>query len=685
MNYTQFAQRIKNKYPQYQDIDDLELANKVISKYPQYQQQIEFDATPLEQTPQEQYIPDLGSQPEISQDENIIQQLLRLDKERVEKTKQRMRERGIEDPQVQTIPEIGKGALNLASYLPVAAPARLGRYAKGAYELVAPSLAGAGARYLGEREKGQDAKDALSTAAKQARAEIATGAALSPVLKLGKAGVKKLSQGIPDDLYKKAKQFSQKTSKPLVERIEQLKKLGQKATKSNKKIDENLEDMANKAAKENKDTANKISNTMTNLSTKFFEKNDKQKLANLIKKIPDTEIDELIESQHNKLIKKATPIIQDGGKKRNRESESLLSDFRKRFMTEKKSTRTRLLPSKKDPTVLERTKETITKYTPIKNRTTFFNEMRLISDKSTFGEGKKAVGQSYAKIHKNFNDFLKSKSPEYKEHKELGQLLVNFSKYKPDITDVYDANKIQKGIKETLDTFDKSPDPDSVKRIDDFLKQAKKYKFKTDINLEKYNKNLEAMKFEKSGIKGLTTEQIESLPAKTRENYLKNKDLAELTKEPLFTGTKKAEKVATDPSRMGRIMELLPPELRKNIEIEEAKRSYDALTSGLTASGEIPYVSPFVNQYFLASQIARKGLKSPALQGYAKKFAEGDTAITPEIIKAGAKVGARALPRQFFGKDQMPQTREELMQQRRQSQNVGQLRTLEQIKKERGL
>lgn len=77
MNYTQFAQRIKNKYPQYKDIDDLELANKVISKYPQYQQVVEFDTTPIEQppleqtpieqTPQEQYIQDVGGQPDFTQ------------------------------------------------------------------------------------------------------------------------------------------------------------------------------------------------------------------------------------------------------------------------------------------------------------------------------------------------------------------------------------------------------------------------------------------------------------------------------------------------------------------------------------------------------------------------------------------------------------------------------------------
>lgn len=43
MNYKQFSQNIKTKYPEYQDIDDLELANKMIAKYPQYQEQVEFD------------------------------------------------------------------------------------------------------------------------------------------------------------------------------------------------------------------------------------------------------------------------------------------------------------------------------------------------------------------------------------------------------------------------------------------------------------------------------------------------------------------------------------------------------------------------------------------------------------------------------------------------------------------
>jgi hypothetical protein len=570
--------------------------------------------------------------------------------------------------------------------------------AKGAYELGLPAALGAGARYIGEREKGQYAEDAASTAATQAATEMATGAVVTPALKLGKATLKKLSEAIPDDLYKKAKQFSQDTAKPITERIEQLKKLGIKANETNKKIDVDLQKMAEKATVENKSTAGKISDTMNKLSKKFFINNTPEKLSNQIKNIPDTTMDALIENQHTKLVNEAIPIVQDDGIKRNREAEALLNDFRNRFMSKKSITKTKLEPSEKDPSILMPKKEKITEYSPIKNRVTFFKEMRLIADKSTFGEGKKAVGQSYARIHKDFNDFLKSKSTQYKDQKELGESIVNFGKLKPEIDNTYDKNKIQKAIKETLETFDKTPDTDSVRRLDDFLKQAKKYKYKADIDLKKYNKNLDVMQFEKAGTKGLTKEQIESLPAKTRENYLKNQDLSELIKEPLFTGKQKAQQVATDPTKMGRIMELLPPELRKNIEIEDAKRMYDELTRGLTASGEIPYVSPFVSRYFLASQIARKGLKSPAIQGYAKELVEGDTAIKPEMIRAGAKLGARALPRQFFGTDSQrvdaarnPMTGQVEIKKRDpfaiKRQNSGGIapRSLQQIRQERGL
>lgn len=41
MHYQEFSKRIKEKYPQYNDIDDRELATKIVAKYPQYQ--VDFD------------------------------------------------------------------------------------------------------------------------------------------------------------------------------------------------------------------------------------------------------------------------------------------------------------------------------------------------------------------------------------------------------------------------------------------------------------------------------------------------------------------------------------------------------------------------------------------------------------------------------------------------------------------
>lgn len=43
MDYNEFAQKIKTKYPEYKDIDNKELAQKVIAKYPQYENQVTFD------------------------------------------------------------------------------------------------------------------------------------------------------------------------------------------------------------------------------------------------------------------------------------------------------------------------------------------------------------------------------------------------------------------------------------------------------------------------------------------------------------------------------------------------------------------------------------------------------------------------------------------------------------------
>lgn len=48
-DYIEFAAKIKEKYPQYKDIDDLTLAQKVVEKYPQYKEQVTFEK--VQETP----------------------------------------------------------------------------------------------------------------------------------------------------------------------------------------------------------------------------------------------------------------------------------------------------------------------------------------------------------------------------------------------------------------------------------------------------------------------------------------------------------------------------------------------------------------------------------------------------------------------------------------------------------
>ena len=43
-DYKEFAKTVKAKYPQYKDVDDLELAQKMVDKFPEYKTQVTFDA-----------------------------------------------------------------------------------------------------------------------------------------------------------------------------------------------------------------------------------------------------------------------------------------------------------------------------------------------------------------------------------------------------------------------------------------------------------------------------------------------------------------------------------------------------------------------------------------------------------------------------------------------------------------
>jgi len=40
LDYNQFAEKIKQKYPEYKDIDNYTLATKMVEKYPEYQTQV---------------------------------------------------------------------------------------------------------------------------------------------------------------------------------------------------------------------------------------------------------------------------------------------------------------------------------------------------------------------------------------------------------------------------------------------------------------------------------------------------------------------------------------------------------------------------------------------------------------------------------------------------------------------
>lgn len=60
MNYQEFAQKIKSKYPQYSDMSDMDLAQKMVAKYPQYSDVTFDNSTPTpEQKPS--FLSNLGN------------------------------------------------------------------------------------------------------------------------------------------------------------------------------------------------------------------------------------------------------------------------------------------------------------------------------------------------------------------------------------------------------------------------------------------------------------------------------------------------------------------------------------------------------------------------------------------------------------------------------------------------
>ena len=540
------------------------------------------------------------------ENETIVQKLLRLDRERAKKKEQELAEKGIKTVfgkpiKVQTVPEIAKSTLGLASYMPTPAglTSKMGLLGKIAAETVPQAAAGGAARYIGEREKGVYPEEALQTAATQAATEVGVGAGITAAGKGITAGLRKIGEQIPEDLYGKAREFVAEKAKPLDTRIKQLKEIGSKALKRKEAIDLKQENIADIAAKDNKSVAKNISRKMIELSKKFTKQNEKINKPSLISNISEKDLSGAIQDEYNKLLRNAEPLMENGGISRNVEAENLLKDFRQRFMTSKKVVTERFIP---DPTGYGRGRtEKVTEeiFTPIKDRKKFFDEMRFIVDKGNWEAGERAIGQNYARVHESLNRFLKKNSEKYAEHKKLGKAIVDFSRFKPDVKDAYDSNKVNDALKKALNTFKKDPDPDSIAILQEYIERAKKEG--KDINLQnildKYEKNINKMEF-KGSKSGMTEKQIKDLDPKVRYKYLKNKDLSELSDEAtLFKKGTKAEDVATEPSRMGRILNLIreqDKELVKNIETEEAKRAYDALTKGVFM-GDIPLISPFLS------------------------------------------------------------------------------------------
>lgn len=60
MDYNTFAENIKTKYPQYQDMDNKELAQKMVAKYPEYKD-VSFDSAPIQGSIEKNVLADAGN------------------------------------------------------------------------------------------------------------------------------------------------------------------------------------------------------------------------------------------------------------------------------------------------------------------------------------------------------------------------------------------------------------------------------------------------------------------------------------------------------------------------------------------------------------------------------------------------------------------------------------------------
>ena len=55
LTVSEFAAKIKAKYPEYKDIDDLELSRKIVGKYPEYESLVVFEDSKKKEETQEPF------------------------------------------------------------------------------------------------------------------------------------------------------------------------------------------------------------------------------------------------------------------------------------------------------------------------------------------------------------------------------------------------------------------------------------------------------------------------------------------------------------------------------------------------------------------------------------------------------------------------------------------------------
>lgn len=79
MNYNEFAETVKTKYPEYKDVDNRMLAEKVVGKYPEYREVVEFDETPPTEGPGMLKSAALGAMSGIPGAETVVSGIQSLD------------------------------------------------------------------------------------------------------------------------------------------------------------------------------------------------------------------------------------------------------------------------------------------------------------------------------------------------------------------------------------------------------------------------------------------------------------------------------------------------------------------------------------------------------------------------------------------------------------------------------